>query len=170
MSPKLQTLLIRELSLHIKFIFLHDDFNLKGLKCIVHWIRLFRLKDVSVLFFLMKKSIIRCLSNEEIPTFVYKFILKMATAMLAETLDNFQHSTRLIPECRSCTLISSRVNLRTRTMSYCRTESIKNIFQNFWLSIWILMYRSRPFPYASLPVNHSQSYHSTQLWKPLNNQ
>jgi hypothetical protein len=31
----------------------------------------------------------------------------MATAMLNETLDNFQHSTRLIPESRSCTLISS---------------------------------------------------------------
>jgi hypothetical protein len=31
------------------------------------------------------------------------FILKMATAMFVETLDNFQHSTRLIPESQSCT-------------------------------------------------------------------
>jgi hypothetical protein len=28
----------------------------------------------------------------------------MATAMLAETLDNSQHSTWLIPESRSCTV------------------------------------------------------------------
>jgi hypothetical protein len=31
------------------------------------------------------------------------FTLKIATAMFAETLDNFQHSTRLIPESRSFT-------------------------------------------------------------------
>jgi hypothetical protein len=31
------------------------------------------------------------------------FTLKMATAMSAETLDKFQHSTRLIPESRSFT-------------------------------------------------------------------
>jgi hypothetical protein len=31
----------------------------------------------------------------------------MATAMFAETLGNFQHSTRLIPESRSCTLYLS---------------------------------------------------------------
>jgi hypothetical protein len=29
------------------------------------------------------------------------FTLKMATATLAETLDNFQHSTQFIPESRS---------------------------------------------------------------------
>jgi hypothetical protein len=29
------------------------------------------------------------------------FTLKMAIAMFAETLDNFQHSTRLIPESRT---------------------------------------------------------------------
>jgi hypothetical protein len=39
--------------------------------------------------------------------------LKMATAFFAET-DNFQHSTRLIPESRSRTLNSSRGNRRTR--------------------------------------------------------
>jgi hypothetical protein len=33
----------------------------------------------------------------------YRFTLKMATAMSAETMDNFQHSTQLIPESRSCT-------------------------------------------------------------------
>jgi hypothetical protein len=33
----------------------------------------------------------------------YIFTLKMATAMFAETLDNFQHSKRLIPDSRSCT-------------------------------------------------------------------
>jgi hypothetical protein len=32
-----------------------------------------------------------------------KFTLKMATAMFAETLNNFQHSTRPIPESRYCT-------------------------------------------------------------------
>jgi hypothetical protein len=32
------------------------------------------------------------------------FTLKMETAMFAETLDNFQHSTRLISESRSFTL------------------------------------------------------------------
>jgi hypothetical protein len=34
----------------------------------------------------------------------YKFTLKMATAMSSETLDNSQHSTRLIPESRDCTM------------------------------------------------------------------
>jgi hypothetical protein len=33
----------------------------------------------------------------------YTFTLKMVTAMSAETLDNSQHSTRLIPESLSCT-------------------------------------------------------------------
>jgi hypothetical protein len=37
----------------------------------------------------------------------YTFTLKMATAMFAETLDNFQHSTRLIPEGRSCTIFKT---------------------------------------------------------------
>jgi hypothetical protein len=31
-----------------------------------------------------------------------------ATAMIAETLDNFQQLTQLFPESRGCTLISSR--------------------------------------------------------------
>jgi hypothetical protein len=31
----------------------------------------------------------------------YTFVLKMATAVFAETLDNSQHSTRLIPESPS---------------------------------------------------------------------
>jgi hypothetical protein len=33
----------------------------------------------------------------------YMFTLKMAAAISAETLDKFQHSTRLIPEGRSFT-------------------------------------------------------------------
>jgi hypothetical protein len=33
----------------------------------------------------------------------YSFTLKMVTVMFVETLDNFQHSTWLIPENRSCT-------------------------------------------------------------------
>jgi hypothetical protein len=41
--------------------------------------------------------------------------LKMATAMFTETMDNSQHSTRLIPESRSYTLNSNRENLKTRT-------------------------------------------------------
>jgi hypothetical protein len=36
----------------------------------------------------------------------YIFTLKMATAMFVETLDNFQHSSRLIPESRRCTALS----------------------------------------------------------------
>jgi hypothetical protein len=40
----------------------------------------------------------------------------------AETLDNYQHSTLLIPESRSCTLKSSRENLRTRIWNALRTE------------------------------------------------
>jgi hypothetical protein len=39
--------------------------------------------------------------------------LKMATAMLAERLHNYQHSTRPKPESQSFTLNSSRENLRT---------------------------------------------------------
>jgi hypothetical protein len=39
--------------------------------------------------------------------------MKMATPVFAETVDNFQHSTLLIPESRSCVLNSSRENLRT---------------------------------------------------------
>jgi hypothetical protein len=35
---------------------------------------------------------------------MWKFTLKMATAMFAETLDNFQRLTRFIPESRSYTL------------------------------------------------------------------
>jgi hypothetical protein len=38
----------------------------------------------------------------------YTFTLKMVTVMFAETLVNFQHSTRLTPESRSYTLNSSR--------------------------------------------------------------
>jgi hypothetical protein len=46
------------------------------------------------------------------------FTLKIATAMFVETLDNFQHSSRFIPETRSCTLNSSCENLRTRNSLY----------------------------------------------------
>jgi hypothetical protein len=44
----------------------------------------------------------------------YSNAANIATALFAETLDNFQHSTPFIPESRSCTLNSSRQNLRTR--------------------------------------------------------
>jgi hypothetical protein len=40
---------------------------------------------------------------EYYPTLPYTFTLKMVIAMLAETLGNTQHSTRLIPESRSDT-------------------------------------------------------------------
>jgi hypothetical protein len=36
---------------------------------------------------------------------LYTLALKMATAMFAETLDNIQLLTRLIPESRSCTIL-----------------------------------------------------------------
>jgi hypothetical protein len=42
------------------------------------------------------------------------FTLKMATAMFAETVDNFKLSMWLIPESRSYTLNSSHENARTR--------------------------------------------------------
>jgi hypothetical protein len=42
--------------------------------------------------------------------------LKIATAVFAETLDNFQNSTRLLPDSRRCTVNSSRENLRSRIM------------------------------------------------------
>jgi hypothetical protein len=45
------------------------------------------------------------------------FTLKMATAIFAERLDNFEYSTWLIPKILSFTLNSSRENLRTRTSS-----------------------------------------------------
>jgi hypothetical protein len=41
----------------------------------------------------------------------YIFTLKMATAVFSK-MDNFQHSTWLIPESQSCTLNSSHENLR----------------------------------------------------------
>jgi hypothetical protein len=47
------------------------------------------------------------------------FTLKMATAMSAETLDNCQHSTLLIPENRSSTSNSSRENLKKIMMVEC---------------------------------------------------
>jgi hypothetical protein len=46
----------------------------------------------------------------------------MANAMFAETLDNFQHSTLIIPESQIFTSNSSRVNLRARIQEvfvYC---------------------------------------------------
>jgi hypothetical protein len=48
----------------------------------------------------------------------YIFTPKITTAILDETLDNFQHSTLLIPEGRSCTLNSSPESLRTRDINF----------------------------------------------------
>jgi hypothetical protein len=53
------------------------------------------------------------------------FALKKKTAVFAETLDNFQRSTRLIPESCSCTLSSSCENLRTRTVTFCYIVQIR---------------------------------------------
>jgi hypothetical protein len=50
--------------------------------------------------------------------------LMMATAIFAETFDNFQHSMRLIPESRSCTSKSSRENLRSRMSIICSDRAI----------------------------------------------
>jgi hypothetical protein len=46
-----------------------------------------------------------------------------ATAVFAETLDNFQHSTRLIPENRSCTLNSSRYAIQHWNFYQCVSRS-----------------------------------------------
>jgi hypothetical protein len=59
-------------------------------------------------------------------------ILKMATAMLAETFDNFQHSTRLIPESRSCTLNSSRENRRTRYVHNIEEKDLESNSSTGW--------------------------------------
>jgi hypothetical protein len=47
-----------------------------------------------------------CLPYIRLPktTNQYMYTLKMATSVFAETSDNFQHSTRLIPGSRSCAL------------------------------------------------------------------
>jgi hypothetical protein len=58
----------------------------------------------------------------------YIFTLKMATAMSAETFDNSQQPTRLIPESRCCTVNSSRENLRTSLERfYIHKNSKQNI-------------------------------------------
>jgi hypothetical protein len=59
---------------------------------------------------------IYCLPHIRLPKTLkqYTFTLKMSSAVLSETLDNSQHSKRLIPESRSYTLSSSRENLRQR--------------------------------------------------------
>jgi hypothetical protein len=49
---------------------------------------------------------------------IHIFTLNMAAVMYAETLDNFQHSTRRIPESRKYTLKSSSENLRTKMSSF----------------------------------------------------
>jgi hypothetical protein len=49
--------------------------------------------------------------------------LKMATAMFAETLDNFQHSTRLISESRSCAQ-----NVIISHDDYKENEDLKSFF------------------------------------------
>jgi hypothetical protein len=65
----------------------------------------------------------------------------MATAMFAETLDNFQHSTRLIPESRSCTLNSSRENLKTRISinyrTFCTNVPRYTAFAGSFNAVWI---------------------------------
>jgi hypothetical protein len=48
----------------------------------------------------------------------YMFALKMATTVFTETLDNFQHSTRLIPESRRCTYSCSKSNYTSWMMTY----------------------------------------------------
>lgn len=48
----------------------------------------------------------------------YIFILKIATAISAKILDNFQHPTQIIPESLNFMLNSSHRNLRTRTQIF----------------------------------------------------
>jgi hypothetical protein len=63
----------------------------------------------------------------------------MATAMSAETLDNFQHSMSLIPKSRSCTLNYSRENLRPRIFN--NTYSEMTNYNRIWSNInFIEMY------------------------------
>jgi hypothetical protein len=57
------------------------------------------------------------------------YSLKMATAMFAETLENPQHSTRLIPESRTGTFNPSREILRTRSTSCLNTELLILVLQ-----------------------------------------
>jgi hypothetical protein len=72
--------------------------------------------------------------------------LKMATAMFSETLDNYQHLTWLTPESRSCTLISSCENSRTRMQlknSHFRSlADIKSNVMSVLKRLWVNMYSS----------------------------
>jgi hypothetical protein len=62
-----------------------------------------------------------------------RFTLKMATAMFAETLDNFQHSMRLIPKSWSCfgLLNSSCKNLRLENETGHMPSLLSKIRSNF---------------------------------------
>jgi hypothetical protein len=66
---------------------------------------------------------------------LYTFTLKMANAMLVETLDNSEHSTRLIPESQSYTLNSSCENQRTRIGEF--VDQL-NLFQPN-TALWIIV-------------------------------
>jgi hypothetical protein len=52
----------------------------------------------------------------------------MAIAVYAETFDNFQQSTRLILESRSCTLNSSRKNLKTKMLLFYNFMWVDAVF------------------------------------------
>jgi hypothetical protein len=52
------------------------------------------------------------------------FRIKMATAMFSETLQNYQHSTRLIPESQSCASNSNRENVRISKILVVNTTSM----------------------------------------------
>jgi hypothetical protein len=66
----------------------------------------------------------------------YIFTLKIATSVFAEALDYFLHSTRLIPESRSCALYpSSEVfRLSYRTFSYYLSRLYALVSRFAWAS------------------------------------
>jgi hypothetical protein len=76
----------------------------------------------------------------------------VATAMFAETLDNTQHSTRLIPESRSYTLNSSRENQKTRCyiigfssnlgILAVLTEAVRGFPQSHHVNAWIVFWNN----------------------------
>jgi hypothetical protein len=78
-----------------------------------------------------------CLPYIRLPKTSFIFTLKMETVMLAEAMDNSQHSTRLILESRSCTLNSSIENLKDKYKDHWRfniTSAYVNI--PLLLSMW----------------------------------
>jgi hypothetical protein len=85
---------------------------------------------------------------------VWIFTLKMAATVFSTTFDNFQHSTRLIPESRSYTLLLS-LGLGSMSIPLCRCSlpvhkrtrregEVKGLSRFFW-SMITSRHHTKPF-------------------------